>query len=170
MMNGHIFLCVNAANQGTVGGSTLLAFQTMQEADRYIRDWLEKSCGLECYRGAEEEAILRAENQGELPEFAFSCPKLENPSDLELYNGFYYYGSGGSFHLFVMAIYDEPSAVQFRKEITKEYELDKTFSEKADEMQNMLDVLVNSFRETLDYTTALHQVDTLLKNEGLSLF
>lgn len=170
MMYNHIFLCINAANQGTVGGSMLLAFSTMQQADRYIKDWLEQSCAVECYRGAQEEANLRAENQGELPELAFSCPELEHPSDLEKYNGFYYYGSGGAFHLFVMPIYDEHTAARFRKEMIKEFELDKTFSEEADEMMEMLEVLKNSFREKVDYSTALNQVDTLLKNGGLSFF
>lgn len=169
MMKDHIFLCMSALNQATVGGSMLLEFQTFKEAEQHIRDWLERSCGLECYR-AEEEEKVRAEIQGDLADFLFFCPEVENPSDLKKYNGFYYHASGGSFHLFVMPIYDEQSAAQFRKEVTKEYELDKTFSEEADTILEMLETLERSFKEEVDYTEALHQVDTLLRNEGLSFF
>ena len=169
-MNDHIFLCMHATNQENIGSSSILAFSNMQEADRHIQSWLAYSCGMDCYRGAEEEAKLRSDNQGEIPESAFSCPDLEKPSDLEKYNGYYYYGPLGSFQLFVMAIYDEISAVKFRKDTIKEYELDKIFSEEADEMIDMLDVLVQSFQETVAYTTALEKVNLLLKNEGLSLF
>lgn len=169
-MKNHIFLCVYAMNQGTVGGSTLLAFETMQEADRYIQNWLEHSCGLECYRSEAEEYKLREKNGGELPGLAFACPTLESPSDLEQYNGFYDDGLGGALHLFVMVIHDEHSAARFRKDIIKAFELDKTLSEEADEMMEMLEVLEDSFRKTVDYHTAIHKIDMLLKNDGLSLF
>lgn len=169
-MKNHMFLCVYRLNQGNVGGSRLLSFESMYEADEYIKNWLACSCGLDCYRGEEEERELRYKNLGELPELSFSCPELKTPSDLERYNGYYCYHSGGTFQLFVMAIHDEISAARFRKETIKEFELDKTLSEEADEMIDMLDVLENSFRENVDYQQALEKIDLLLRNEGLSLF
>lgn len=169
-MNDHIFLCMSRANQAYVGGSTLQVFPNMQEADAHIRAWLEQSCGLDCYRGAEQEEKLRSENQGELPEFSFLCPELKTAADLEKYNGYYYYDSLGAIQMFVMAIYDEKTATRFRKEMVKEFQLDKIFSEEADEMIGHLDCLEQSFREPVDYQTALNKVDQMIQNEGLSLF
>lgn len=169
-MNQHIFLSMHAVNQGDAGCSQLLFFASLGEADGFLRNWLTKSCGLDCYCGAEEEARLRAENGGELPELSFACPEVKKPSDLEAYNGYHYYGMGGAISLFVMAIYDEATAQTFQKEMIREFELDKVFSEEADDMLNMLERLVKSFTEEVDYETAVSRLDGLLKSGGLSLF
>lgn len=169
-MNDHIFLSVCAVNQGDVGGTQLLAFSSVAEADSYLRDWLTKSCGLDCYCGEEEEARLRAQNGGDLPELSFACPVVKEPADLEGYSGYQFYNMGGAISLFVMVIHNEASARKFQKEITREFELDKVFSDEADEMMDMLAILVQSFQEDVDYTQAVRRIDTLLKNQGLSLF
>lgn len=169
-MNQHFFLSMHAVNQGGVGCTQLLAFSSVKEADAYLRQWLTTSCGLDCYCGAEEEARLRAENDGDIPELSFVCPDVKKPSDLEAYNGYHYYGMGGTISLFVMSIYDEGSARKFKKEICREFELDKIFSEEADQLLDMLELLVQSFSENVDYELAVTRLDTLLKNEGLSLF
>lgn len=169
-MNQHFFLSIYAVNQGGTGCTQLLAFSSLKEADAYLRHWLTLSCGLDCYCGAEEESRLRAENGGERPELSFVCPEVKKPSDLEAYNGYHYYGMGGAISLFVMAIYDEESAKKFKKEINREFNLDKVISEEADDMLDMLELLVKSFSEEVDYETAVTRLDRLLKNEGLSLF
>jgi hypothetical protein len=169
-MRNPIFLCIHAVNQGNVGSTSLLAFPDIKAADEYIRAWLEQSCGVDCYRGAEEERKLKERNGGSLPEMAFACPNLETPSDLELYHGYYYYGSGGAFQIFLMVIHDIATASKFRKEVIKEYELDKIFSDEADEMIEMLELLVRSFTEPVDYSEALTKVNLLLRQDGLNLF
>lgn len=167
-MNQHIFLSIHAVNQWDTGCTQLLAFPTEKEAEAYLQNWLTKSCGLDCYTGQEEEAHLRAENGGELPELSFACPEVKKPADLEAYSGYHYYGTGGAISLFVMPIYDEDSARKFQKEIIREFELDKIFSEEADEMMDMLEILVKSFSEEVNYECAVRCLDKLLKNEGLS--
>lgn len=152
------------------GGAGLFAFSSVAEADAHLRNWLETSCGLECYCGPQEEQRLCEEHGGELPELSFACPKVETPSDLEAYNGYHAFGFGGAISLFVMPVYDEESARRFRIEVTRAFELDKIFSEEADEMIAMLETLEQSFRESLDWSLALEQVNTLLCNEGLLLF
>ena len=169
-MNDHLFLCIQRINQGDRGGSNLLCFPNTAEADAYIRDWLEKSCGMECYRGSEDEARLRAENGGKLPELAFACPEIQTPSDLEAYNGYYTYGFGGSFSLFVMAIHDETTARRFMGDAIREFNLNKVLSEQADEMIEMLEILRDSFQRPIDYQLALEKVDSLIRDNGLPLF
>lgn len=166
----RMFLCINATNQNVATLSRFLAFDTPQQADAYVRDWLSRSCGLDCYTGREEEAALRAKNGGELPEFSFACPEIVSGADLERYNGYHYFASGGAIQLFLVALYDTQSALRFRREITKEYALDKTDSEEADEMIAMLERLQASFEEELDDSEALQKVDELIRNEGLPLF
>lgn len=169
-MNEHLFLCIHAVNQGNTGSSQLLAFESANQADAYMRNWLICSCGLDPYCGEKEEAALRAENGGKLPELAFACPKVSTPSDLEHYNGFHYFAAGGSIQLFVMVIYDEKSAFRFRQEITREFELDKIFSDEADQMIDMLQCLERSFADSIDYQVALERVNRLLQQGGLNLF
>lgn len=169
-MNDHLFLCIQKLNQNGSGGSNLLCFPGAAAADAYIRDWLEKACGMECYRGPEEEALLRKANGGELPELAFACPEVHSPSDLEGYNGYYSFSFGGPFSIFVMAIYDEATARRFMGEAIREFELDKILSDQADEMIEMLETLRDSFKGPVDYQTALEKVDVLIRDNGLPLF
>ena len=169
-MNDHVFLCIQKINQSDRGGSNLLCFPNVAEADAYIRDWLEKACGMECYRGPGDEARLREGNGGELPELAFACPEINSPSDLAAYNGYYSYGFGGSFNLFVMAIYDEATAQRFMRDAIREFSLDKVLSDQADEMIEMLEILRDSFQRPLDYQPALEKVDKLIRDNGLPLF
>ncbi|MBP1758066.1 MAG: hypothetical protein H6Q61_315 [Firmicutes bacterium] len=169
-MSDHMFLCIQKINQSDQGGSNLLCFPGAVEADAHIRDWLEKACGMECYRGPVEEARLKEENGGELPELAFACPEVYSPSDLERYNGYYSYGSVGTFHLFVMAIYDEATARRFMGEAIREFDLNKVLSDEADEMIEMLEILRDSFLGTADYHMALEKVGVLIRENGLPLF
>jgi len=169
-MKEHFFLCMHSVNQSNSGSSELLIFETTEQADAHIRDWLTRSCGLDCYRGETEAAHLRPKNGGELPELAFACPQVEVPSDLERYNGYHFYATGGTIQLFLMVIHEEKSAAKFKREVTREYQLDKIFSDEADEMIEHLETLERSFREKIDYREAVAQVGDLLKNEGLRLF
>jgi hypothetical protein len=164
-----MFLCIQKINQSGNGGSNLLCFPDAMAADTYIRDWLEKSCGMECYRGA-EEALLREANGGELPELAFACPKIQSPSDLEAYNGYYSFDCGAPFSIFVMAIYDEATARRFMGDAIREFNLDKVLSDQADEMIEMLEILRDSFKGPVDYRLALEKVDILIRDNGLPLF
>lgn len=168
-MSDHVFLCMNATNQGEITVTALQTFDGIKEADQHVREWLIKSCGLDCQE-KKEEVKLREENDGELPEMVFLCPEIGNPPDLEQYNGFHFYGSGGAISLFLTVLHDEKSAAKFRAELIKEFELDKIMSEEADEMIDMLDVLEQSFREHLDYEEAVGKVNELLRNGGLSFF
>jgi len=169
-MKQHIVLSVHAVNQGDKGISHLLSFPSVQEADHYLRHWLTNSCGLDCYCGEEERKRLCAEHGGELPELSFSCPEVKEAKDLEAYNGYHYFSMGGAITLFVMAIYDELSAKAFKKDMIREFELDKVWSEEADETIEMLDLLVTSFTEEVDVAPALAHLDAFLKNGGLGLF
>lgn len=168
-MSDHMFLCIQRTNQNERGGSNLLCFPDMAAADAYIRDWLEKSCGMECYRGS-EEACLREAHGGALPELAFACPEIRSPSDLEAYNGYYSFGFGGTFSLFVMAIHDEAAARRFMRDAIREFSLDKVLSDQADEMIEMLEILRESFQKPVDYRLALEKVDSLIRDNGLPLF
>lgn len=169
-MKEHIFLCIDRNNQQDQGHAGLFEFADMTQAQEHLRQWLTKSCGLDCYSGSKEEALLRSENGGELPELAFACPEVKTPEDLEQYSGFYFYGSGGAVSIFITAIYDEASARRFRAEVTKEFKLDQLFSEEADEMLDMLEALERSFLEEMDYSLALEKVDSLIRHGGLGLF
>ncbi len=168
-MSDHMFLCIQRTNQNDRGGANLLCFPDMAAADAYIRDWLEKSCGMECYQES-EEAHLRKAHGGALPELAFACPEIQSPSDLEAYNGYYSFGFGGTISIFVMAIYDETTAGRFMREAIREYNLDKVFSDQADEMIEMLEILRDSFEKPVDYGLALEKVDALIRDDGLPLF
>lgn len=168
-MSGHIFLCMNATNQGETTVTGLQTFEGIRDADRHVREWLVKSCGLDCQEKKEEGKLLE-ENDGELPEMIFLCPEIEHPSDLEEYNGFHFYESGGAISLFLTVLHDEKSAAKFRAELIKEFELDKIMTEEADEMIDMLDILEQSFREPVDYEEAVEKVDELIRNGGLSFF
>lgn len=169
-MSKHFFLKIAKCDREENRDETLQVFESAEEASGQLRSWLEEVCGLECYCGAEEEAALRAKNDGALPELAFACPVVENPADLQGYNGHYFYEYAGAVSLFVLAVYDEKSARRFRVEATKEYELDKTLSDEADEMIDMLEILERSFTETVDYGQALERVSSLIAMGGLSLF
>ena len=168
-MSDHMFLCIQRTNQSDRGGSNLLCFPDVAAADAYIRDWLEQSCGMECYRES-EEARLREAHGGELPELAFACPELQSPADLAGYNGFYSFGFGGSISIFVMAIHDEATAQRFLREAIREFNLDKVLSDEADEMIEMLEILRDSFQKPVDYRLALEKVDCLIRDNGLPLF
>lgn len=170
-METHFFLKVVTSNQKMEeAAERLLDFHSLEAADAHIRHWLEEDCGLECYCGPQEEAALRAKNNGALPDIAFSCPEIREPADLEKYSGFRFYEYIGPVNLFVLAVYDQKSARRFRLEATKEYKLDKTFSDAADEMIEMLGRLERSFQEDVDYHMALEKVANLIAMDGLPMF
>ena len=166
-MKEHIFLHLDLNNQGDKGGAMVLEFPNVQVGKAYIEDWLTKKCGMDCYCSEAEGQALAEEHGGALPETAFSCPKVLESADLQQYSGFYHYGSLGSFHIFVTAIYDGVSARRFRMGAVQEFKLDQIFSEEADDMIEMLEVLERSFTEDVDYTEALEKVDRLIRQNGL---
>jgi hypothetical protein len=167
-MKEHLFLSVSCQSQTeeeeTLG---LLEFDDFSGADAYLRDWLTRVCGMDCFTGAAEEAALRAQNGGELPEYSFACPAVDSPADLEGYNGFYFRESAGAFSLFVIAIYDTDSARRFRGQCVREFRLDQTPDEEGDERIADLRTLERSFTEEVDYAEAAQRVDTLLRCQGL---
>lgn len=169
-MAEHLYVSIHATNQSNTGASHLLRFADMWEADAYVRHWLETSCGLDCYRGEAERTRLCADNGGALPELSFACPALQSPGDLEGYNGFHDYASCGTVQLFLMVLYDANSAKKFRVETTRNYELDKIFSEAADEMIDHLSLLERSFLEEVDDAQAVSAVNRMLEQDGLPLF
>ncbi len=169
-MTEHFYLCIHATNQGNSGASQFLRFTDLWEADAHIRHWLENACGLDCYRDETERAQLCAQHGGSLPELSFACPQIQKPLDLEAYNGFYDFASCGTISLFIMVLHDAASARKFRAETTRNYELDKTFSEAADEMIEHLELLERGFAQAVDDTQAVAAVCGLLEQDGLPLF
>ena len=153
------YVSIYAVNQANEGGNRLLAFDQLEAAVGHIQHWLTNVCGVTCLAEGEEG-----------DEFSVSCPTVEQPLDLECYNGNYSLGACGSFALFLMVIDSVERARRFQKDVTREYELDKTFSDEADAMMEALAQLVKSFEEPVDTTHAVAQLDQLLRQDGLSLF
>ena len=169
-MKEHIFLHLDLNNQGDKGGAMVLEFPNVQAGKVYIEDWLTKKCGMDCYCGEAAAQMLGEKHGGALPETAFSCPEVLEAPDLQQYSGFYHYGSLGSFHIFVTAIYDGASAKRFKNGAVQEFKLDQIFSEEADDMIDMLEILERSFTEDVNYAQALEKVDRLIRQNGLMGF
>lgn len=169
-MKEHFFLCINKANQSGIGGGEFLEFKTHQEADAYFKHWLSFHCGITTYTGEEEKKKLIEENHGELPELSLACPEVTCPADLRNYNGHYYFDFGGSVDISIIVVEDELSARRMKNSAIKEYQLDKAFSEEADEMMDMLNIIEESFRSDVNYEEAKEMVHRLIKLDGLTFF
>ncbi len=145
-------------------------YQDVKEAEAVVQDWLVRYCGMEVIPYGQEEAV-RGANDGRLPEDAFLCPLVEKPQDLVKYNGFYDYGSLGVFNLFLTPVCDKEDAQRFCNGMNKEYEIDKEFSQRADQMMEQLHTFVRSFEdETVDPGEAEAAIRTFLLQGGFSLF
>ncbi len=173
-MEQRVLLKIERASQAEEAGAGLFCFQNTAEAQAHLRHWLEYVCGLHCYTAA-EEAALREKHGGRLPPLGFLCPQLRHPRDLEGYSGHYFYEFGGAVNLFVMAIWDAESARRFRLEATREFALDITPGEEAEEMLDMLAYLERSFAEpcgveAAKLDAATEALDRLIRQDGLSFF
>ena len=169
-MKEHIFLHLDLNNQADKGGAMLLEFSNVQAAKAYIEDWLTQKCGMDCYCGETQAQQLREKCGGTLPETAFSCPEVNGAADLQGYSNFYHYGSLGTFYIFITVIFDTESAQRFKRGAIHHFKLDQIFSEEADEMIEMLELLERSFKKDTDYTMALERVDRLIRQDGLMGF
>ncbi len=150
-----MFLCMQAVNQGNTSVSSFLSFEDVKDAEQHIKTWIEQSCGLEF---------------GDDPSTEFQCPEVMKPEDLMQYNGYYHYDGLGSFELFLFSVHDEKSAKHFARDVIKEYELDKTFDDEADEMIEFLRQIEQSFIEQTDFTEARKRINDFIQNGGLRLF
>lgn len=145
-------------------------YDTVEEAEALVKDWLRRYCGMEVISFGEEETVRQA-NDGKLPEDAFLCPEVKTPQDLPKYNGFYNYGSLGVFNVFLTPVYDKASAEKFCSGMNEEYEIDQEFSERSDRMMEHLRTFVRSFEDdTVDAAPAAEAMRTFLLQGGFSLF
>lgn len=145
-------------------------YDTLEEAETLVKDWLRRYCGMEVIPFGGEETVRQA-NDGKLPEDSFLCPEVKTPQDLTKYNGFYNYGSLGVFNVFLTPVYDKASAEKFCNGMNKEYEIDQEFSERADRMMEHLHTFVRSFEDdTVDAAPAAEAMQTFLLQGGFSLF
>ena len=168
-MADHFFVHLQGMNEFENRIHLVLCFHSLKEAEAYVQDWLMKKCAVECISEARAEEV-RERLGGKLPEMALVCPTLREPADLVKYNNFYFFGEGGNISLFMEVIWDETTAKRFVGSVIKEYKLDTTFSEEADEMMDMLDVMVESFRSDADASPLLEKLNALIAQGGLSLF
>ena len=169
-MNDRFFVLIYGTSIKGKDFTRFASHHDVQEVVDIVNDWLEKSCGMDCYPKA-QEADLRAANGGALPETAFLCPEVNTPQDLVKYNGFYDYESLGMFNLFLTPVYDTETAKRFRGSMNKEFEIDKEYSPRADRMMAHLETFVNSFSDpSLDYSQAEEAIRTFLIQGGFPLF
>ena len=169
-MNDRFFVLIYGTSIKGKDFTRFSSHHDVQEVVDIVNDWLEKSCGMDCYPKA-QEAELRAANGGALPETAFLCPEVNTPQDLVKYNGFYDYESLGMFNLFLTPVYDTLTAKQFRVGMNREFGIDKDFSAPAERLWANLDVFVRSFEEPeLDYAEAEEDIRNFLVRGGFALF
>ena len=169
-MNDRFFVLIYGTSIKGKDFTRFASHHDVQEVVDIVNDWLEKSCGMDCYPKA-QEAELRAANGGALPETAFLCPEVNTPQDLVKYNGFYDYESLGMFNLFLTPVYDTLTAKQFRVGMNREFGIDKDFSPPAERLWANLDVFVHSFEDPqLDYAEAEEDIRNFLVRGGFALF
>ena len=169
-MNDRFFVLIYGTSIKGKDFTRFASHHDVQEVVDIVNDWLEKSCGMDCYPKA-QEAELRAANGGALPETAFLCPEVNTPQDLVKYNGFYDYESLGMFNLFLTPVYDTLTAKQFRVGMNREFGIDKDFSPPAERLWANLEVFVRSFEDPqLDYAEAEEDIRNFLVRGGFALF
>lgn len=145
-------------------------FHEVQEAVDMVQHWLSFVCGLDCVP-ASEEARLRAENDGEIPDGTFLCPEVKVPADLVQYNGYHEYYGIGMCSLFLTPVYDHDTAQRFRAGMNKEYGIDQVYTDEADRLWELLSTFVASFDdESVDPTEAETAIRDFLLRGGFSLF
>ncbi len=159
-MNETFYLVVHACNQKGTERVGLYPYESIAEAEADLAGWLSSACGFSCYRGEPVEE-----------ELSFRLPTVETVADFTAYNGYYGDGVGGFINLFLMPIWDEGGAMRFRRDSNREFELDKTFTDEADEMMDTMDLFVSCVTEKRPVPeTAMNSINHLLKQGGLSLF
>jgi hypothetical protein len=170
-MTDRFFVLMYATSGNEHDVTKFQSFHDLDSAVDMVQDWLEKRCALDCYP-ASQEAQLREENGGELPESAFLCPEITAPQDLTKYNGFYnYLDAANIFNLFLTPVYDKQTAVRFKNMMNNEFEIDHEYSERADKMMAHLDTFVRSFEDPdLDVTEAEEAIRNFLVRGGFSLW
>ena len=120
-------------------------FHTMAEAETMVKDWLEYFLDVRCVPES-QEAALRKDHYGMLPEDVFICPTVEQPADLTKYNDSYDLGGlGRIFNILLEPIYDGESARQVCHDIDQEYGISGKSSEQGRKMKACLDAFLHSF-------------------------
>ena len=169
-MSKHFFVLMYATSGNERNITRFQSYHSLEEAVDVVHEWLEKTCAMDLIPAA-QEAEIRAENGGELPESAFVVPEVKEPKDLVKYNGFYDYESLGMFNLFLTPVYDYNTALRFKNGMNKEFGIDQEWSERADRMMEHLKTFVHSFEDpTVDYSQAEEAMRTFLVQGGFSLF
>ena len=166
----HIFLHMTGSDQNARETIRFQCFQSLQEADAAVRDWLLKHCALSLYQDAKERRLLEEGEDGRLPENAFRCPEIAVAEDLTRYNGFHAFGSMGSISLFLFPIYDVQSAAAFQEAVIKEFSLNEIYSDAAEEAIETLRKLAQSYQEPLPLAPLTLAVERLMLQGGLPLF
>ena len=122
-------------------------FRTMAEAEKMVWDWLEYFLDVRCVPES-EEAALRKDHYGMLPEDVFICPTVEQPADLTKYNDFYDLGGlGRIFNILLSPIYDAESARQVCHDIDQDYGISGKSSQQGRRMKEYLDSFLKAFEE-----------------------
>ncbi len=156
----RILVRMAAENQGGTQVAGLYPFETTAAAEQFIRDWLTRACGLTCVPAGTP-----------LEEDTFLCPPVDTPADLEAYAGYYHYESLGSIELLLHVVYDAKTAQQLRLGLDKEFGLQQSFEEAAEELIEQLETIEAYFAEHTAFPdTAVCAVDRLIREEGLPLF
>ncbi len=120
-------------------------FQTMEQAEAMVKDWLEYFLDVRCVPESQEEE-LRKSHYGMLPEDVFICPTVKEPADLVKYNDFYDLGGlGRIFNILLEPVYDGASARQVCGDIDREYGISGKSSEKGRTMKAHLDAFLAAF-------------------------
>ncbi len=148
-MRDDYFVLMNAS--GVTSNEKVMTrfrrFHTLEEAEKMIQDWLEYFLDVRCVPES-EEAALRKEHYGMLPEDVFICPEVHSPADLTRYNNYYDLGGlGRIFNIMLSPIYDAESARQVCKDIDQDYGISGKSSEKGKRIKACLDSIQNSFVE-----------------------
>lgn len=148
-MRSDYFVLMNAS--GVTSNEKVVTrfrrFQTMEEAEAMIRDWLEYFLDVRCVPES-QEAELRKTHYGMLPEDVFLCPTVEKPADLVKYNDFYDLGGlGRIFNILLSPVYDGESARRVCSDIDQEYGISGKSSEEGRRIKASLDAFLIAFQQ-----------------------
>lgn len=170
-MRDDFFVLMYATSGNERNETRFERYHHVKDVEAMVQDWLMRYVALDCVPET-KEAEIRAANGGELPEETFLCPTVKEPKDLVKYNGFYDLGGlGRIFNVFLTPVYDTATAKRFRAAMDKEFEISKTYSDKADEMLAHLNTFVSAFEDdTIDDTAAEAAIRDFIIQGGFSIF
>ena len=170
-MRDDFFVLMYATSGNERNETRFERYHDVKDVETMVQDWMKHYVALDC-QPAGREAEIRAANGGELPEDVFLCPEVNEPKDLEKYNGFYNMGGlGFIFNVFLTPVYDTATAKRFRAEMDKEFHISSNFTEAGDRMMSALETFVNAFEDnSIDDTSAEAEIRNFIIQGGFSIF